>query len=213
MIFLPSVFSSSLGELVIPGPNAFDAVKHVSRAILPISIHTSINARHATIRIPWTKTTGIEGADVSVTARDLSTCPLAALVRHLESNLNIPSHAPLFSFETASGSWAPMTKPWFMARCNSIWVAAGHPAMPGHAFRIGGATELLLEGVPPDVVATQGRWKSRAFLDYWRRIESILPLFISAAINSPLALARLQSVMHDFQRSHNLLPTIGGSRT
>jgi hypothetical protein len=76
--------------------------------------------------------------------------------------------------------------------------------MPGHAFRIGGATELLLEGVHPDVVATQGRWKSRAFLEYWRQIESILPLFISTAINSPLAISRLESTMLSFQRSHSL---------
>jgi hypothetical protein len=51
--------------------------------------------------------------------------------------------------------------------------------LEGHGMRIGGATELLLQGVAPDVVATQGRWKSRAFLEYWRKIESILPTFIS----------------------------------
>ncbi|KAG1842574.1 hypothetical protein C8R48DRAFT_38081 [Suillus tomentosus] len=45
--------------------------------------------------------------------------------------------------------------------------------MPGHAFRIGGATELLLQGVHPDVVSSQGRWTSRSFLEYWRRIETI----------------------------------------
>ncbi|KAG1855606.1 hypothetical protein F4604DRAFT_1932255 [Suillus subluteus] len=66
-----------------------------------------------------------------------------------------------------------MTKPWFLNRCNEIWVAAGHATMPGHTFCIGGATELLLEGVPPDVVAVQGCWKSCAFLDYWRQI--VLP--------------------------------------
>jgi hypothetical protein len=52
--------------------------------------------------------------------------------------------------------------------------------MPGHGFRIGGATNLLLMGVAPDLVATQGRWKSKASMDYWQRIESILPLFMSS---------------------------------
>lgn len=51
-----------------------------------------------------------------------------------------------------------MTKGWFMARCNEIWVAAGLPDMPGHGFRIGGATHLLLMGVAPDLVAAQGRF-------------------------------------------------------
>jgi hypothetical protein len=77
-----------------------------------------------------------------------------------------------------------MTKTWFLSRCNEIWIAAGLPDMPGHSFRIGGATHLLLMGTPPDIVAVQGRWKSRAFLEYWRRIESILPLFLSSSGSS-----------------------------
>ncbi|KAG1818951.1 hypothetical protein EV424DRAFT_1323539, partial [Suillus variegatus] len=77
---------------------------------------------------------------------------------------------------------------------------AGHSTMPGHAFRIGGATELLFEGVHPDIVATQGRCKSRAFLDYWRQIESILPLFIATASSTPIAITRLQSNMHEYHR-------------
>lgn len=76
--------------------------------------------------------------------------------------------------------------------------------MPGHAFHIGGATELLLEGVHPNIMATQGRWKSRAFLEYWCQIEFILPLFISAAATTPIALTRVQSVMQDFQHRHTL---------
>lgn len=75
--------------------------------------------------------------------------------------------------------------------------------MPGHAFRIGGAMELLLQGVPPDVVATQGRWKSQAFLDYWRQINSILPLFISSSADSTCLLS-LNSIMDNFARRTNL---------
>ncbi|KIO05460.1 hypothetical protein M404DRAFT_141343 [Pisolithus tinctorius Marx 270] len=96
-----------------------------------------------------------------------------------------------------------MTRPWFLNRCNQIWVSAGFPDMPGHAFRIGGATELLLQGVPPDVVATQGRWKSQAFLDYWHQINSILPLFISSSANSTRLLS-LDSVMDNFACHTNL---------
>ncbi|KAG2756260.1 hypothetical protein P692DRAFT_20715949 [Suillus brevipes Sb2] len=193
-----------LGELVIPSINTFNSVKHVSRSILPIAISDSNNVRSSTFHIPWTKTTVTEGADISVTARLHATCPHAALFLHLSASTNIPSHAPLFAFETADNCWSPMTKPWFLQRCNDVWVAAGHPHMPGHAFRIGGATELLLEGVPPDIVAVQGRWKSRAFLDYWRKIETILPLFISTAITSPTAILHVQTVMQDFHHRHSV---------
>jgi len=44
--------------------------------------------------------------------------------------------------------------PWFLQCCNQVWVSAGFPVMPGHAFCIGGTTELLLQGVPPDIVTT-----------------------------------------------------------
>jgi len=37
-----------------------------------------------------------------------------------------------------------MTKGWFMAHCNEVWVVAGLLDMPGHGFCIGGATHLLL---------------------------------------------------------------------
>jgi len=41
-------------------------------------------------------------------------------------------------------------------RCEEIWLRAGMlDKILGHGFRIGGATELLLMGTPPDVVATQ----------------------------------------------------------
>ncbi|KAG1718865.1 hypothetical protein EDD22DRAFT_941011 [Suillus occidentalis] len=193
-----------LGELVIPSTNMFNSVKHVSRSILPIAIIDSNDVRSSTFHIPWTKTTNTEGADISVTARLHPTCPLTALLLHLSASSTIPAHAPLFAFETSDTSWSPMTKPWFLKHCNNVWVTAGHPHMPGHAFRIGGATELLLEGVPPDIVAMQGRWKSRAFLDYWCKIESILPLFISTAITSPTALLHLQSVMKDFHHRHSV---------
>lgn len=90
-----------------------------------------------------------------------------------------------------------------MSRCNDVWVNLGYPDMPGHAFRIGGATELLLQGVNPDIIATQGRWKSQAFLDYWRKIDSILPLFISNSSNSSRAL-NLGRTMDNFRARHNL---------
>ncbi|KAF9218783.1 hypothetical protein BS17DRAFT_642718, partial [Gyrodon lividus] len=61
-----------------------------------------------------------------------------------------------------------LTQKKFLARCNSIWTSKGIPVSAGHSFRIGGTTELLLAGVPPDIVKALGRWSSDAFLCYWR---------------------------------------------
>ena len=191
-----------LGELVVPSRNTFDSVKHVARSA-PLSFSSINETRFATLHIPWTKTTLVEGADISITARKDPSCPVSALEHHLRCNSSIPAHAPFFAFSTAAGGWAPMTRDWFLHRCNKIWVAAGLPDMPGHGFRIGGATHLLLSGVPPDIVATQGRWLSRAFLEYWRWIESILPLFISTSGFSSRFDA-ISKAMDHYRRKHHL---------
>lgn len=66
----------------------------------------------------------------------------------------------------------------------------------GHSFRIGGAVELLLAGVPPEVVASTGGWTSLAFLLYWRRMEEIIPLSTSKAYNS----AQISSLSDTFEQ-------------
>lgn len=183
-----------------------DPLKHVSRSVLPLPSLTVLESVRATVlHIPWSKTTQERGADISVTARSHRTCPLAALDRHFLVNHSLPSHAALFSYRTVSG-WTPMTRAAFLARCNAIWVKQGFPDMPGHAFRIGGATELLLQGVNPDIVSTQGRWSSDAFLEYWRRIDTILPLFIASSANTE-RLSELDRVMDTFARHHHLSRT------
>jgi hypothetical protein len=119
--------------------------------------------------IPWSKMTGTDGADIVLTKINAFNDPVTALRHHLSANAAVPDHAPLFAYETADGGWAPMTKPWFMARCTEIWDKVGMlDKVLGHGFRIGGATELLLMGTPPDIVAIQGWWKSHDFLEYWR---------------------------------------------
>jgi len=70
------------------------------------------------------------------------------IIAHKYIYFGFPASAPMFSFKTADDGWSPMTKTWFMSRCNEVWIAAGLPDMPGHSFHIGGATHLLLMGTP-----------------------------------------------------------------
>ncbi|TFK16523.1 hypothetical protein FA15DRAFT_607129, partial [Coprinopsis marcescibilis] len=72
-----------------------------------------------------------------------------------------------------------LTKSRFLQRCNQIWSCASYPQVTGHSFRIGGTTELLLAGVPPDVVKAMGRWSSDAFLRYWRSLDGFAPSYTS----------------------------------
>ena len=172
---------SSLGELVVPSAKGFDPARHVARGSV-VEFGTSVDrGRFVSFHIPWTKSTHTRGADVILKDVADDVTPYKAIRHHLRANAKVPASAPMFSFERAGGGWAPMTRDWFLGRCNEIWTAAGLENLTGHCFRIGGTTEWLMRGTNPDIVATLGSWESRAFLKYWRRIECILPLFLSQA--------------------------------
>jgi hypothetical protein len=171
-------------ELCVPSRSLFNPARHVSKST-SILYGTTVNGvEHASFDIPWSKTTGTKGATISITDIDDPTTPVPALKHHQRANANVPMDAPLFAFETSDGGWAPLTKKNWLARCNEVWVAAGFEPLQLHAFRIGGCTEMLLRGINPDIVCVQGRWVSKAFLQYWRKIQSILPLFISKSFSA-----------------------------
>ncbi|KAG1876018.1 hypothetical protein C8R48DRAFT_591924 [Suillus tomentosus] len=172
-----------LRELLIDSVNSFNSSRHISRNAPLHRDRTPKGVPFIVLKIPWTKMSHGEGASIVASGIDDLSNPVSTIIHHLSANASVPESAPFFAFETEHGSWALMIHPWFLNRCNEIWMLAGLPELLGHCFRIGGATELLLRGTPPDVVAMQGRWKSRAFLKYWRKIDSILPIFITSSFS------------------------------
>jgi hypothetical protein len=62
-----------------------------------------------------------------------------------------------------------------------IWSSALLAHVLGHSFRIGGAVELLLASVPPEIITATGGWTSLAFLLYWQCMEEILLMSTSKA--------------------------------
>lgn len=85
----------------------------------------------------------------------------------------------------------------------SIWKSAALAHVLGHSFRIGGAVELLLAGVPPEIVAATGGWTSLAFLLYWRRMDEILPMSTSKAYNKS-HFDELASIFERFRINHKI---------
>jgi hypothetical protein len=141
---------------------ATSSIHHVTSLMrLHIEYGTTIlGVEHASFDIPWSKTSGIKGAKITLTDINDPTKPVAALRHHRAANANVPKGAPLFAYETSDGGWEPLTKHSWLKRCNEIWIAAGYQPLLSHAFRIGGCTEMLLRGLNPDIVCVQGRWKS-----------------------------------------------------
>ncbi|KZT18008.1 hypothetical protein NEOLEDRAFT_1184678 [Neolentinus lepideus HHB14362 ss-1] len=166
-----------LGELVVPSKASFDPRRHVSRSASVQYIDHWDGLQSAHFDIPFGKVEKEAGARISLTGRH-ELCPIRALHCHLSVNSLTPRVAPMFAFEMGTG-WAPLTKAAFLQRCEEVWRPLQLSRISGHSFRIGGATELLLAGVPPETVTAQGRWKSLAFLLYWRKLEDLLPMMIS----------------------------------
>jgi hypothetical protein len=188
-----------LGETTVSSVSGFDHKLHVLRSaqyvglqiiyfLLYSSSSSSVSftnlrdgSRSASFHIPWTKTTREEGASVIVTGRNDPLCPCEALRNHLTINRDVPGTSSLFAYTSTDGRWQHMTKYRFMDFCADVWSKAALAHVLGHSFRIGGAVELLLAGVPPEIVAATGGWTSLAFLLYWRRMEEILPMSTSRA--------------------------------
>ena len=187
----------------------FSPKQHTTRGTANIKFSTFRGGvDSASFDIPWTKTTKEKGATVILTKRidklasEYDMCPLAALKNHLDINADLPQSAPLFAFKTSSG-WEQMTRDRLLDFCKPIWQAAKLQYVSGHSFRIGGSVALLLDGVPPEVVAATGGWSSMAFLLYWRRVEEVLPLSTHKAYKKS-QLDELALVFEQFRVSQGL---------
>lgn len=194
---------SRLGETLVVSASKFDPKYHVSQSAVVDFKHTEeSNLLYAAFDIPWSKTTMFDGAKIIVSERaDDPLCPVAALRRHLLFNTNASSPMPLFAFRVGLDppKWEPLSKSLFMDRCNRAWSAGGLERVSGHSFRIGGATEYLMQGVAPAIVQRIGRWESDAFMVYWRKLETIIPTFLAMSNSDP--------------RFHKLVATLEASRS
>jgi hypothetical protein len=130
-------------------------------------------------------------------------CPVTAFKNHLDVNFSVPSSSTLFAYRSSSGEPKNLLKHEFLDFVTKIWSSAMLAHILGHSFRIGGAVELLLAGVPPKIVAATGGWTSLAFLLYWRRMDEILPMCTSKAYNQA-HLDHLASILEDFRISHKI---------
>ena len=191
--------------MTIPSAGKFDPMYHATSAS-PISFPSSPGdyLLSASFHIPWTKTTREGGASVIVTAHPDGICPVEALHihRHL-INKDCPAGMSLFAYHSDAGEWTHMVKSVFLAFCDSVWKVAGLEHVLGHSFRIGGAVELLLAGVSPDMVAATGGWMSLAFLLYWPRMEEIIPLSTSHAYRKS-NIDQLAALFENFRVCHNI---------
>lgn len=177
-----------LGEVLVPRVDTFDPIKYVLCGPTKTTFYKSPSSVHlASFHIPWTKTTQTMNTNIVVTELNDPTCPFTTLCNYLAVNSDVPPGALYFSLSIGILGCSPLTCDWFLDCCKNIWQAASLTMQHGHAFCIGGATKLLLHTTHSDIVAMQGHWKLKSFLEYWCCIEGILPLFITNSFTSDRA--------------------------
>lgn len=167
------------GDVTLPTRNAFNPVEHPTGASVTFHPATANFPEHATVQLPYDKVRKRKGDTLVLTGQtvDDRLSPLTALRRHLE--LNKPSSDDfLFSSvprDPSSPGLYPLTYSHFTKRVNELLKARDpkHAGLAGHSWRIGGATFYLLADIHPDFIKVIGRWRSDAFLRYWRRIKII----------------------------------------
>ncbi|KAF8885303.1 hypothetical protein BD779DRAFT_1611958 [Infundibulicybe gibba] len=148
-----------LGELLSPLSRLFDS-----------SCTPRLSDLSSPAMTAGTKVAGLQGEDIFICRQNGHADPIAALSCHITCN-SLTVDLPLFSYDIGDGRHLALTRQKstaFMHCCNEIWTQQGWPRLTGHCFCIGGTTELLVAGVPPDVVKVTGRWLSDVFLRYWR---------------------------------------------
>lgn len=133
------------------------------------------NPQSCLLHLPRTKT-HYHGQDIVLVDQHAPINPISLLKNQLRVN-NVPGDAHIFSYTSPAGR-LPLSKTLFLHRCNEIWRGLGYPRTTGHCFRIGGTTELLIAGTPPEVVKATGRWSSESFMRYWRSLDDIAPQYI-----------------------------------
>ena len=106
-----------LGKLLPKYGSNFNSILHVSRSTR--IIFYTVNGRTVlSLHIPWTKTTGVQGFDLILTATDDDLCPVAAFSNHIAVNIitpsNVPNSIPLFAYRD-KGEFITIDKVAFLA--------------------------------------------------------------------------------------------------
>ena len=124
------------------------------------------------LHLPWSKTQKARGDDVWIPRQEPPLDPIHAIHKHFIKN-KLNKHHPIAAYRDINGNLITLTRSKFVRRINEILrgTKKGYPRISGHCFRIGGTTFYLVSGVPPDMVKKFGRWRSQAFLEYWRCLD------------------------------------------
>jgi hypothetical protein len=175
------------GEILPPSQDIkrFDSGRNATFAHIAESTATN---RACNLHLPWSKTQKARGDDVWIPRQEAPLDPIHAIHKHFIKNRLAINH-PIAAYRDTHDNIITLTRAKFIRRINEILRATGkgYPRISGHCFRIGGTTFYLISGVPPDMVKKFGRWRSQAFLEYWRCLDYLGAIHIEMLPLKPQA--------------------------
>jgi hypothetical protein len=175
------------GEVLPPTQNLEKFNPHRHATFANIAESTAANGA-CNLHLPWSKTQKARGDDVWIPRQEAPLDPIHAIHKHFIKN-KLDTHHPIAAYRDAYNNIITLTRSRFVRRINEILRTAkkGYPRISGHCFRIGGTTFYLVSGVPPDMVKKFGRWRSQAFLEYWRCLDYLGAIHIDMLPLRPIA--------------------------
>ncbi|EEB89680.1 hypothetical protein MPER_12196 [Moniliophthora perniciosa FA553] len=144
-----------LGETTVPSQKGFNPKFHARRSTRIDFKTIEDGVISCAVDLPWTKSTREAGGLMSLTQRPFDKdgiCPISALKNHITVNKDVPDHFSLFAYIDENGLSKHLTKESTILR---------HHSYSNYWNATNGAVELLLAGVPPEIVAQIGGWTSR----------------------------------------------------
>jgi hypothetical protein len=168
-----------LGEILSPTQDAYSPKAKNLPTVADLHISKDPECS-PTLFLPVTKTTSTRGDTVALPKQSAPLDPITAVTLHIQSSSLLPHH-PIASYYKGGRRYL-LTKDKFLRRCNSVWSRHGYNRFTGHSFRIGGTTYYLLKHRDPMVVKVLGRWKSDAFLRYWRSLDMLASLHLGQPV-------------------------------
>ncbi|KAF8814362.1 hypothetical protein BYT27DRAFT_7206173 [Phlegmacium glaucopus] len=169
--FLAFFCQLRIGEILPPTQDLNNFNPHRHATFAHITESTASNGA-CNLHLPWSKTQKARGDNVWIPRQEPPLDPIHAIHKHFIKNRLVITH-PIAAYRDASNNVVTLTRTKFIRRINQILRATqkGYPRITGHCFRIGGTTFYLISDVPPDMVKKFGRWRSHAFLEYWRCLD------------------------------------------
>lgn len=154
------------GEALAPERGEFDPEAHLGWE--DVQLDEAASPKWIRLKIKESKTDRLrKGAFVTLPRTDAELCPVLAVLKFMADRGEGPG--PFFSERGGKG----LTRRDFVNEVRRALAQSGMPdaGISGHSFRIGAATAAAESGASEEEVKALGRWKSREYKGYVRRME------------------------------------------